>query len=206
MELLGRLKNYDIILASASPRRRELLLQAGLPFRVLVRPVPEHFTEGMDPVDVVHHLCREKAGMFEKELMNKNTIVITADTIVVNAGLILNKPSGPDQAYAMLRQLSGTWHEVHTGVCLRGDKQELVFHETTRVFFRELSDEEIWHYVIEYKPFDKAGSYGIQEWIGHVGISGIEGSYSNVVGLPVHRVYEGLAQLVTLMEQDTPPV
>ncbi len=190
--ILEPFKHHDIILASGSPRRRELLHQAGIPFRVMVRPVSEHYPEGMEPIEVVHFLCRQKAGMFDAEMQNECTIVVAADTIVVSNNIILNKSAHAAEAHAMLRELSGKGHEVHTGVCIRKADKTIVFHETTRVFFRTLSDEEISHYIDTCQPFDKAGSYGIQEWIGLTGISRIEGSYSNVVGLPVHRVYEEL--------------
>jgi septum formation protein len=188
-------KNHDIILASGSPRRKELLQQAGIPFRVMVRPVSERYPEDMQPIEVVHFLCRQKAGMFDDELQNERTIVVTADTIVVSNNMILNKSAHAAEAHAMLRELSGKSHEVHTGVCIRQADKSIVFHETTRVFFRTLSDLDITHYIDAYQPFDKAGSYGIQEWIGLTGISRIEGSYSNVVGLPVHRVYEELLNI-----------
>jgi len=190
---LGR---FDIILASGSPRRRELLQQAGLPFRTLVRPVSEEIPEGMTPIEAVKHLSAEKSRMFDPECDKPETVVITADTIVVCDGIILNKPASEPEAFDMLRHLSGRWHEVHTGVCIRKQLRVTVFHETTRVHFRDLSNEEINHYVYRYQPFDKAGGYGIQEWIGIVGIDSIEGSYTNVVGLPVHRVYEELMKLL----------
>ena len=185
----------DIILASASPRRRELMEMAGIPFRVVVRPVDEAMPANLGPIDVVKHLCREKAKMFSQELRQANTVVITADTIVVCDRQIMNKPADAEEAFLMLTRLSGRWHDVHTGVCLRMHHKAATITDTTRVHFRKLSEAEITHYVDHYKPFDKAGAYGIQEWIGFIGIDRIEGSYANVVGLPVHRVYAELLRL-----------
>ncbi len=189
-------KQYDIILASQSPRRKMLMEQTGIPFRVLSRPTPESFPNDLPPEKVVLFLCHEKSRSFEPELNQKGLVVITADTIVVDRGNILNKPSGAGEALAMLTQLSGKGHDVLTGVCIRHQQQTILFFERTRVYFRPLEKEEILHYIRHYKPFDKAGAYGIQEWIGQVGIRKIEGSYLNVVGLPVERVYRELRKLL----------
>ncbi len=193
---LDQFKNYDIILASKSPRRRELLARAGIPFRILSKDTPEHFPAGMDPIEVVLMLCTKKATAFEHELENKKAIVITADTIVVCEDEIINKPEGEEGAVTMLSRLSGKSHIVHTGVCIRHHHHNITFYDTTKVVFRALTESEIRYYVKHYKPYDKAGAYGIQEWIGYVGITGIEGSYPNVMGLPIHRVYEELSKLV----------
>jgi len=192
MHFFEKLKTYDIILASGSPRRRELLSEAGIPFRVEVRPVSEAYAESLDPVAIVYHLCQQKSLPFAEELRAPRTVVITADTIVAINNHVLNKPSTPQEAYAMLRMLSGQMHAVHTGVCIGHGDTVRRFHETTLVYFRDLHDEEIIYYINNYRPFDKAGSYGIQEWIGRVGITHIEGSYDNVVGFPVQRVYTAL--------------
>lgn len=146
-------------------------------------------------MQAVYHLCQEKARMFEEELQQDNTLIITADTMVVCGRKTLNKPQSPQEAYAMLRMLSGRWHRVITAVCLRSNTKTKVFHDTTRVCFRKLYDHEIWYYIEHYQPFDKAGAYGIQEWIGHAGITRIEGSYSNVVGLPLNRLYSELMRM-----------
>ncbi len=196
MEFFSRLASHDIILASQSPRRKELLARCGIPFRVMVRPVSESFQDGLRPEEVVLALCRHKARAFDKEVSVKGTILITADTIVADHGVILNKPEGPEQAIAMLEQLSGHAHDVLTGVCIRTLDREEVFFEKTRVFFRHLDRDEISYYVAHYKPFDKAGAYGIQEWIGHTGITRIEGSYDNVVGLPVQQVFAVLKKML----------
>ena len=196
MQFLERLKSFDIILASQSPRRRDLLEKTGIPFRVKVKPTSETFPPNLPPREVAMLLSREKAKAFDEELISEKTVVITADTIVVLGGKIINKPGDHAHAVEMLQSLSGRKHEVITGVCIRHQGQERLFYETTRVFFRLLSEEEIQFYVTHYKPFDKAGAYGIQEWIGHVGIHHIEGSYPNVVGLPVERVFTELMNLL----------
>lgn len=193
--VLKNTTQFDIILASASPRRKELLEQTGMAFRTLVRPVSEEIPEGLIPVDAVKHLARTKSDMFNQELAQPGTILITADTIVVADGVILNKPADSKEAYDMLRLLSGKWHEVHTGVCIRSRDYTNVFHDTTRVHFKNLSDDAIRYYIDCFQPFDKAGAYGIQEWIGLIGIDAIEGSYPNVIGLPVHLVYQEICDL-----------
>ncbi len=195
MKFFDRLKQYDIILASQSPRRRELMEAAGIPFRTMVRPTDEAFTNDMPPTEVVLHLCREKANCFNEELQRPEAVIITADTIVVHNGRIINKPAGPEEAFEMLSTLSGSTHEVYTGVCIRHRESERVFYDHSRVTFRALSEEEIRYYIKHYKPFDKAGAYGIQEWIGYIGINSIEGSYPNVMGMPVHKVYECLNEI-----------
>ncbi len=186
---------FDIILASQSPRRKALLEAVGIPFRVMVRPTPETFHNDMPPKEVVAHLCREKANCFYDELEKPNAVIITADTIVVHRGRIINKPGDAADASRMISELSGSTHEVYTGVCIRHQDKEWVFHDHSLVTFRGLSQEEINYYVAEFKPFDKAGAYGIQEWIGYIGITGIQGSYHNVMGLPVHLVYQHLKEL-----------
>jgi septum formation protein len=196
MDFFEKLKQYDIILASQSPRRRELLELSGIPFRVLARPFSEHFPDDLPPHEVVMMLCKEKSRAYLDALQQPVTIVITADTIVVNQGKIMNKPSGRQEALEMLHSLSGRSHQVLTGVCIRHRDLVRVFYETTTVFFRNLSTAELDYYVEQYQPFDKAGAYGIQEWIGYVGIGRIEGSYPNVVGLPVERLYVELQKLL----------
>lgn len=203
MDPLDCFHEFDIILASQSPRRKALMEAAGIPFRVLVKPTPETFHDGMSPLQVVTHLSKEKANCFRDELNNPRSVIITADTIVVHRGEIINKPLDETHAFRMLSRLSGSTHEVYTGVCLRHRDRELVFHDHSMVTFRELSDREIRHYISKYKPFDKAGAYGIQEWIGYIGILGIQGSYHNVMGLPVHLVYSHLRDWLCPAEQDS---
>ncbi len=196
MNCLESFKEYDIILASHSPRRKALMEGAGIPFRILVRPTPELFPENMPPAGVVAHLCRGKASCFEDELKKPGVVVITADTIVVHRNKIINKPAGAEEAFDMLSELSGSTHEVYTGVCIRRQHEERVFHDHSLVSFRTLTYDEIWYYINNYSPFDKAGAYGIQDWIGYIGVAEIRGSYHNVMGLPVHKVYETLKKML----------
>jgi len=188
---------YKIVLASGSPRRRQLLEEMGIDFVVDTRPVDEVVAENTPPEVAALFLSRLKAGAFTNDYFIPNRIVITADTIVVLDNHILGKPAGAQQAIEMLQQLSGKSHLVITGVTIKSASKEKSFFVTTRVFFKQLSIDEIQHYVANYKPFDKAGAYGIQEWIGHVAIEKIEGSYFNVVGLPTHRLYQELIAFVS---------
>ncbi|MFN8286399.1 MAG: Maf family protein [Chitinophagales bacterium] len=184
-----------IILASKSPRRYELMKMAGFNFVVDSKNVEEIHPQGV-PVELIpEYLAKEKANAFKAEL-KENEVVIGADTIVLLNGKIYEKPIDRDDAVAMLMDLSGNKHEVITGVCLLTTKTEVVFSEKTAVFFNPLSRREIEYYVDTYKPFDKAGSYACQEWIGAVGIKRFEGDYFNVVGLPVNRVYAELKKLL----------
>lgn len=181
-----------MILASNSPRRKELLAQAGFSFRVYTEHVDESYPADLPRAQVATYLAEKKAGHYLKDV--KGEIILTADTTVVLDGQLLEKPAGDSEAMEMLGRLSGKAHEVITGVCIAfGNKCE-VFSVTTKVFFKQLEKEEISHYVERYRPLDKAGAYGIQEWIGMIGIRRIEGSYFNVVGLPVHEVYEALSR------------
>lgn len=186
------LKDYRFILASQSPRRQALLKEFGLPFTVDVRPVEEVFDESLTPDQMAVQLAVKKASAFLLDEFPEKTLIITADTVVAGGGRVLGKPENSAEAKEMLRMLSGRSHEVITGVNLKSGKKEKAFSVSTKVFFKELSQEEIDYYVARYKPFDKAGAYGIQEWIGFAGITRIEGSYFNVVGLPVHALYEEL--------------
>ncbi|MBD1396126.1 septum formation protein Maf [Pontibacter sp. JH31] len=183
-----------ILLASNSPRRKELLAGLGLKFEVRVKEVNEDFPAHMQREEVAEYLASHKANAYTDDL--KDEVLITADTIVCLGDRILNKPAHATEAFDMLRALSGTSHEVITGVCLLTQEGRTVFHDTTKVYFKELSDEEINFYIQHYKPYDKAGAYGIQEWIGMIGIEKIEGSYFNVVGLPIQKLYQYLQQLV----------
>lgn len=183
------LKGYDVVLASQSPRRKQLLSDLGVDFRVDVRSVDEVYPEGLAEVEIPVYLSKLKAEPFVGEI-EKNQIVITSDTIVALEGCVLGKPTGHDGAVEMLRSLSGKRHQVISGVCLTMHNRQHCFASTTDVYFKELTEDEINYYVTEFKPFDKAGSYGIQEWIGYIGIERIDGSYFNVMGLPVQRLYE----------------
>lgn len=185
------LKKYQLILASKSPRRQYLLKELGLDFEVRTKEVDESFPSGLKAQDIPLYLCEKKANAFDEEL-NDNTVVITADTIVWIDGQVLNKPKNFDDAVRMLRLLSGKMHEVYTGVCLKSKHKMKSFYALTKVYFKTLSQQEIEFYINNYNPFDKAGAYGAQEWIGYIAVEKIEGSYFNVMGLPVKELYEEL--------------
>lgn len=180
-----------IILASKSPRRFELMKMAGFEFTVDSKNVEENHPEGMPANLIPASLATKKAKAFLSEI-DDNTVVIGADTIVISDGVIYEKPNDREHAIEMLTALSGKMHEVVTGVCILSNKKEVVFSETTKVYFNPFTREEIEYYVDNYKPFDKAGSYACQEWIGAIGIKKFDGDYFNVVGLPVNRVYHEL--------------
>ena len=196
MLLAEKLKAYRLILASASPRRRQLLVGCGLPF-VQAEPydVSETYPAGMPAGEVPVYLARLKSDAYPLPLASFD-ILVTADTVVAVDDRILGKPADRGVAVAMLRALSGRRHRVVTGVMIRTADRAVSFSSSTDVFLRSLSDEEIGHYVDTYAPYDKAGSYGIQEWIGYVGIERIEGSFYNVMGLPVQRLYVELDELI----------
>ncbi|PKP09770.1 MAG: septum formation protein Maf [Bacteroidetes bacterium HGW-Bacteroidetes-4] len=183
--------NYQIILASQSPRRQQLLKELGLNFTIEVREVDEVYPMHLQHEEIPVYLAQLKAKAFENNISG-NQLVITADTIVWLNNRVLGKPSGFDEAFNMLRALSGNTHTVYTGVCLKSIAKETTFWAKTDVHFKTLSDEEITFYLNTHKPYDKAGAYGIQEWIGYIGIEHIEGSYFNVMGLPVQKLYEQL--------------
>jgi septum formation protein len=182
-----------ILLASNSPRRKELLSGLGIQFEVRVKEVHEDFPEHLQREQVAEFLASHKADAYIADLQDE--VLITADTIVCLGERILNKPGNDSEAFEMLRALSGTHHEVITGVCILTKNSKTIFHDVTKVYFKELSNEEILYYIEHYQPFDKAGAYGIQEWIGKIGIEKIEGSYFNVVGLPVQKLYTYLKDL-----------
>ena len=183
-----------LILSSNSPRRQELLQGLGIPFKVFVIDgIDESYPANIPSENVAEYIAVKKAAPYAENIKGTDNVVLTADTVVVCFGDILGKPSDEQDAYRMLRMLSGKTHYVYTGVCITAEGKQKHFSVRTDVTFRELTDDEIWHYIHEYKPFDKAGAYGIQEWIGYVGITGINGSYYNVMGLPVQRIYKELA-------------
>jgi len=190
--MLENLKRYKVILASNSPRRRELLAGLGIDFEVKVLPfVNEDYPEGLAAIDIAGYIARKKADAYRRVMLSDN-LIITADTVVIVDNEVMGKPVDAADAHRMLRQLSGKTHQVVTGVCLTTFEEQRHFSVTTDVTFKPLSDEEIAYYIGNYRPFDKAGAYGIQEWIGYVGVTGIEGSYFNVMGLPVQRIYTEL--------------
>ena len=185
------LKKYQLLLASKSPRRQYLLKELGLNFEVRTKEVDESFPEQLKAQEIPLYLCEKKAEAFDEEL-NDNTIVITADTIVWINGHVLNKPENFDDAVRMLNLLSGKMHEVYTGVCLKSKHKTKSFYALTKVYFKKLTQQEIEFYIKNYNPYDKAGAYGAQEWIGYIAIEKIEGTYFNVMGLPVRELYEEL--------------
>ncbi|ALO14302.1 Septum formation protein Maf [Salinivirga cyanobacteriivorans] len=186
--------NKDIILASGSPRRQELLQALGLAFTVQQKKVEETYPGNLKPREVAEYLAEKKASVFSTP--SKNQIIITADTIVALNERILGKPSNKNEAAEMLRALSATSHDVITGVCVRDASNYYLFHGSTRVTFEELSDELTAKYIEKEQPYDKAGAYGIQEWFGMVAVKYIEGSYYNVMGLPVHLLYRKLIEII----------
>lgn len=192
--MLDHLIKRNIILASASPRRRFLLKQLGLEFTSISAEIDESFPDGMTPDEIAIFLAEKKAGHFEESLEDPKNILITADTLVLIDGHILGKPDGRKGAMKMLQTLSGNMHQVVTGVCIRSCDKSRSFTDWTDVYFNPLSDAEIDYYLTHYKPYDKAGAYGAQEWIGYIGIKRLEGSYFNVMGLPVQKLYEELCR------------
>lgn len=196
LEILEKLNAFDIILASKSPRRQQLLSGIGINFRTVNHlEMEEVYPAVLRGEEIPVYLAQAKAAFYQS-LIERNTLLITADTIVWLENEVIGKPFGEEDAIEMLMKLSGNMHEVFTGVCIKTATQERVFHAVSKVFFRKLSEDEIRYYVNGYKPFDKAGAYGVQEWIGYVGVERIEGSYFNVMGLPVQKLYCELLKLI----------
>jgi septum formation protein len=189
------LKSYRIILASRSPRRQQLLKELGLKFDTVIRDYEETFPEGLNGEEIARFVAHSKAVSFRNEIA-ENEIVITADTIVWCNNQVLGKPVDKQDAVRILNEISGNTHEVITGVSLFSKHKEVTFSDSTKVTFEVFSEEDIHYYIDKCKPFDKAGAYGIQEWIGITACSRIEGSYFNVVGLPVQRLYKELQEFV----------
>ena len=192
--MLDNLKNYDIILASNSPRRKELLQRLGLPFKVrTLFGVDESFPENLRGEDIALYIARKKSEAY-KSSMSSNELLITADTIVCLDGVVMGKPYGAENAKTILRQLSGRVHQVITGVTVLTQVKRESFAVTSHVKFANVTEDEIDYYVDNYLPFDKAGAYGIHEWFGLVAVEELRGSYFNVMGLPVQRLYTVLKQ------------
>ena len=189
--LIEKLKNFTIILGSASPRRKQLLTELGIEFSIKTTQKEEKYPENLDGAEIAEFLAKQKAEVISKELTG-NYLLITADTIVIQNNEILHKPKDKDEAQIILQNLSGKSHKVISGVCIKSAKKEVVFSSETEVTFNKLSEDEILYYIENFKPFDKAGSYGIQQWIGYIGIEKIKGSYNNVVGLPTAELYQKL--------------
>lgn len=184
----------EIILASKSPRRQSLIQGLELPFRVNTYEVDESFPEHLSKHEIAVYLAEKKALAYPQPL-NSGEVLLTADTIVWVNNHVLNKPENRVQAYQMLKEITGTHHTVYTGICLRTIATIDSFFEATEVSIKELSDEEIYHYIDTYKPYDRAGSYGIQDWFGYVAVEKINGCFYNVMGLPVHAIYDKLKSL-----------
>lgn len=193
--IIDNLEHYRIILASRSPRRQQILQELGLKFDVVIREYDEAFPDGLDGKSIAEYISRRKAVSFSGGLSD-NEIVITADTIVWCNDKVLGKPRDYNDAEYMLREISGNTHEVITGVTLLSSVKEKTFSVSSRVTFDILTEEEISFYINNYNPYDKAGAYGIQEWIGLAACSRIEGSYFNVVGLPVRTLYKELQEFI----------
>ena len=189
-----KLKEFHLILASGSPRRQQFFKDLDLDFEIRLKEIEELYPEHLKAEEITNFLAQLKANAFEGEL-KANDILITSDTIVWHQNQCLGKPKDYPEAFQMLQKLSDATHQVITSVCLKTVDRSETFHAITHVTFKPLTDDEIRYYLDHYQPFDKAGSYAIQEWIGSVGISKVEGSYTNVVGMPMHLVYRKLMQL-----------
>lgn len=192
---LNQLEAFNIILASGSPRRQQFLKELNINFTTVLKPVDEIYPERLKHFEIPDYLAQLKALPF-KETLKENDILITSDTIVWHNEIAMGKPISKSEAASMLRALSNSTHEVISSVCLTTAQKQITLNATTKVTFKALTAQEIDYYIAHYKPFDKAGSYGIQEWIGQIGITKIEGSYCNVVGLPTHLLYKGLETLI----------
>ncbi|MBD3750245.1 MAG: septum formation protein Maf [Sphingobacteriales bacterium] len=179
-----------IYLASKSPRRQELLKLMGFEFELLLKEVDESYPKNIPLTEIAPFIAKKKADAFEAK---PDGIIITSDTVVLLGDEILEKPQDKNHAFEMLSKLNGKTHQVITGVTLKSETQTFTFSETTEVTFTQLSEEQLWYYILEFQPFDKAGSYGVQDWIGMVGVKRIQGSYTNVMGLPTERLYKELA-------------
>ena len=191
--LSEKLKKYNIILASGSPRRQRFFKEMDIDFTIEVKEVEENYPDILRGVEITDYLSKLKADAFQN--LSKNDIVITSDTIVWLNGKAVEKPKNTDDAFKMIRSFSGRMHKVFTSVTFTGKDFQKTIHDTTKVWFNDLTDEEITYYIETYQPFDKAGSYGIQEWLGYIGINKIEGSFFNVMGLPTHIVYKTLLEI-----------
>jgi len=183
-------QKHPLILASKSPRRQQLLQLMDLKFEILLKDVDESFPEDLQPFEVAQYISEKKANAFLSDCLD--AIVITADTIVSYKTEILGKPQDADHAFEMLSKLSGNKHEVYTGVSLAFNGTLNTFYDVTEVQFRRLTPDQIWYYIKNYQPFDKAGSYGVQDWIGMIAVEKITGSYTNVMGLPTEKLYNAL--------------
>lgn len=194
-----KLKNHNLILASGSPRRQQFFKDLGLEIEIRLKPVDEDYPQRLRHFEISDYLAQLKALPFKKEL-KPNDILITSDTIVWHNNKALGKPRDAAEAFNIIKSLSNATHEVITSVCFSSSSFEKTVNSVTKVTFKNLTDEEIHHYITICKPFDKAGAYGIQEWIGQIGVTKIEGSYFNVMGLPTHLVYQTLNDMAKRVE------
>jgi septum formation protein len=192
--LKNKLKQYKLILASGSPRRQQFFKDLELDFEIRLKEIEEIYPVELKAAEITNYLAELKGSAFEGEL-KENEILITSDTIVWHNQKALGKPKDKQDAFEILKSLSNTTHEVITSVCFKTNLKTDLLHEITKVTFNELSDETILYYIDNFNPYDKAGAYGIQEWIGFIAVSKIEGSYANVMGLPVDKVYDHLSKL-----------
>lgn len=193
--LQEKLKNYNLILASESPRRQKFFKDLGLDFEIRLKPVIEDYPDKLCHFEISDYLAQLKSMPFEGELKEKD-ILITSDTIVWHKNTALGKPRDDDEAFQMIKSMSGQTHEVITSVCFKTIKSQKTVSAVTKVTFKKLTDDEIWYYIKNFNPLDKAGAYGIQEWIGQIGVTKLEGSYFNVMGLPIHLVYQTLLEII----------
>ncbi len=191
-------KSYRYVLASKSPRRQQLLKEMGFDFEVSVRAVHEIYPPDLQADAIAKYLCELKASAFTDKELEKDQILITADTIVWHNEMVLGKPVDKDEAFNMLRTLSGSMHEVFTGICLKSAFRQNSFTDRSEVYFKKLTDKQLYHYIELCKPYDKAGSYGVQEWMGYVGVEKIVGSFYNVMGFPTHKFYEQLEYFIEI--------
>jgi septum formation protein len=193
--LKEKLKKYTLILASGSPRRQQFFKDLDLDFEIRLKEIEEIYPPELKAVEITDYLAQLKANAFEGEL-NPNEILITSDTIVWHQDKALGKPKNAQDAFDMIKSMSDHTHEVFTSVCFKTNSASTLINDVTKVTFKDLSDEAIWYYIENYKPYDKAGAYGIQEWFGFMAVTKVEGSYTNVMGLPTAKVYEYLSTLV----------
>ena len=194
--LAKKLKDHRVILASGSPRRKKFFEELGIQFDVKISEIKEDYPKDLRGRHISDYLARLKADALKASLKPKD-ILVTSDTVVWHDGESLEKASKKEEAHNMLQKLSGNWHEVITSVCITTNTTQRVVHQITKVKFKELTQDELGFYVDTFKPFDKAGAYGIQEWLGLIAIEEIKGSYTNVVGLPTHLVYKTLMDMVS---------
>ncbi|MGO4771405.1 Maf-like protein [Flavobacterium sp. W22_SRS_FK3] len=192
--LKEKLKKHTLILASGSPRRQQFFKDLDLDFEIRLKDIEEIYPPELKAVEITDFLALLKANAFEGEL-KENEILVTSDTIVWHRNKALGKPKNAEEAFEMLKSMSGTTHEVITSVCFKTSSASTLLNDITKVTFNDLSDEAILYYIENYKPYDKAGAYGIQEWFGFMAVAKIEGSYTNVMGLPTAKVYEYLSIL-----------